>query len=605
VDGHDDVHVVLSEIGDISSEAPTMETIQNANKLALRTLKARMAAITCSVTRPSKAPLSDDDGANAMTDELSYLSIADAAQLIEDRSLSPIELTTALLRRIESLNPDLNAFLEVTDDLALAQARAAEAEIMRSGPRSPMHGVPFALKDIYDTSGIRTAGHSALLKDRVPQENSSCTEQLFAAGAVLMGKLATHEFATGGPAYDLPWPPACNPWLLDRFPGGSSSGAGAAVAAGLVPGALGTDTAGSIRLPAAFCGVVGLKPTYGRVSKRGVLPLSWTLDTCGPLTRTVADAALMLQTIAGHDPRDLSTSSKPVPDFSKQLHVGVDGMRIGVVRHFYESDATASDETVAAMDAAIETLRSLGAKIVEVELPPLADYQACTRVIIVSEAFAIHQHDLLSRPELYAAVTRYRIMPGALVTAAQYSNALRFQRVLAQRTVEAMHGVDALITATTYGPAPVQALMRAEANFASPPLTNPFNAAPLPALSMCNGFSIEGLPLAMQIVGHPFDEATVLRVGQAYERATSWRESRPSLEPGQVGLTPVAPGADVTRIDPTAIEHYGARARGVGLDLDAQQLADLAQAMPHLENMISRLPTERAYDMPPSTMFRW
>ncbi|MBT6278324.1 MAG: amidase, partial [Chromatiales bacterium] len=243
-----------------------------------------------------------------MTDELHYLSIAEIARRIEAHTLSPVELVNDLLARIDSLNPALNAFLEVTAELALEQAQAAEAEIMRLGPRGPLHGVPFGLKDIYDTRGIRTTGHSALLQNRIPDADSVCTERLYAAGAVLMGKLATHEFATGGPAYDAPWPPACNPWMLDRFPGGSSSGSGAAVAAGLLPGALGSDTAGSIRLPAAFCGLAGLKPTYGRVSKRGVLPLSWTLDTCGPLTRTIEDAALMLQVIAGHDPLDPSTS---------------------------------------------------------------------------------------------------------------------------------------------------------------------------------------------------------------------------------------------------------------------------------------------------------
>ena len=544
-------------------------------------------------------------GTNAMTDELCYLSIAECARRIEARTLSPVDLTNAFLARIEALNPDLHAFLEVTAELALGQARAAEAEIMRLGPRGPLHGMPFGLKDIYDTRGIRTTGHSALHRDRVPEHDSACTARLYAAGAVLMGKLATHEFATGGPAYDLPWPPACNPWLLDRFPGGSSSGSGAAVAAGLVPGALGSDTAGSIRLPAAFCGVVGLKPTYGRVSKRGVLPLSWTLDTCGPLTWTVEDAALMLQVIAGHDSFDPSTSNQPVPDFSEQLGDGIDGMRIGVVRHFYETDERASDVTIKAMDEAMATLRELGATLVEVTLPSLADYQACTRVIIVSEAFAIHRDNLLARPDLYAAVTRYRIMPGALVSAADYSNALRFQRLLAERTASALNDVDVLITASTYGPAPVQARMQAEANFSNPPLTNPFNAAQLPALSICNGFSAEGLPLSMQIVGRAFDEATVLRVGHAYEQATPWREQRPTLQPGEATIEPVAPGADPADLDPDALHRYLLWSRSVGLELDDQQLADLCQATPHLERMIAHIPTDQGYGQPPSTVFKW
>ena len=540
-----------------------------------------------------------------MIDEICYLSIAECARRIKARTLSPVDLTEAFLARIATHDPDLHAFVEITAEFAREQALAAEAQITRLGPRGPLHGIPFGLKDIYDTRGIRTTGHSALHQNRIPEHDSACTERLYSAGAVLMGKLATHEFATGGPAYDLPWPPANNPWLLDRFPGGSSSGSGAAVAAGLVPAAMGSDTAGSIRLPAAFCGVVGLKPTYGRVSKRGVLPLSWTLDTCGPLTWTVEDAALMLQALAGHDSLDPSTSREPVPDYTAQLNNTIEGLRIGVVRHFYEADTRASDETIAAMDQAVACLQGLGAKPVEVTLPPLAEYQACTRVIIVSEAFAIHRENLLYRPELYSAVTRYRVIPGALVSATEYANALRFQRVLADRTATALRDVDVLITASTYGAAPVQAQMRAEANFSEPPLTNPFNAAQLPALSVCNGFSADGLPLSMQIVGRAFDEATVLRVGHAYELASPWRDQRPSLRPGPTTDEPVITGADCAALEASTLTHYASRARAAGLSLDEQQLADLCQAMPHLERMITRIPNVQDYDSTPSTVFKW
>lgn len=540
-----------------------------------------------------------------MTDELHHLTIAQSARLIASGELSPVELTKSCLERIAARDDDVHAFIELTSALALEQAQAAEREITRVGPRGALHGIPFGLKDIYDTRGIRTTGHSALHRERVPVQDSACAEKLYAAGAVLLGKLATHEFATGGPAYDLPWPPASNPWLLDRFPGGSSSGSGAAVAAGFLPGAMGSDTAGSIRLPAAFCGVAGLKPTYGRVSKRGVLPLSWSLDTCGPLTWTVEDAALMLQAVAGHDPLDPSTVNRTVPDFSAQLNDGIRGMRLGLVRHFYERDARASDATIDAMNKAVATLEALGAEVVDVELPPLADYQAVTRVIIVSEAFAIHRQHLLATPELYAQVTRYRLMPGALVTAADYANALRYQRLLAARTGDVLNSVDALVTATTFGPAPVQAEMRAEANFSNPPLTNPFNAAQLPALSLCNGYSQEGLPLAMQIVGRAFDESTVLRVGHAYEQATHWRVLRPTFAPGRTDLTVVAPGARAADIAEKDWAHFGDRARAVGLDLDEAQLADLCQAMPHLDAMIARLPTDLTYDHPPANVFRW
>lgn len=540
-----------------------------------------------------------------MKKPLHQLSIAECAREIASGAVSPVELTEACLGVIETHNGDVNAFLEVTVDLARAQARAAEEEIHRIGSRSPMHGVPFALKDIYDTRGIATTGHSALYQQRIPAADAACTEDLYGAGAVLLGKLATHEFATGGPAYDLPWPPASNPWLLDRFPGGSSSGSGAAVATGMVPGALGSDTAGSIRLPAAFCGVVGLKPTYGRVSKRGVLPLSWTLDTCGPLTWTVEDAAIMLQTIAGHDPLDPCTVQRCVPNYTAALREDLKGMRIGVVRHFYEQDSPADGVTMAAMEDAIEVLQGLGATLVDVVLPPLADYQAATRIIIVSEAFAIHRENLLSKPELYGAVTRYRIMPGALVAAADYSNALRFQRVLAYKTVHAMDAVDALLTATTYGPAPVQSQMRAEANFSRPPLTGPFNAAQLPALSVCNGYAPEGLPLAMQIVGRPFDEETVLHIGHAYECATNWRDQRPAFKHPENYVDPVVPGAMLEAVDSRALEHYRARMESQGMQLDELQLADLTEAMPHLEAMIARIPKDLGFTAVPSSIFAW
>lgn len=533
--------------------------------------------------------------------------------------MSPLELTAAFLARIEALNPTLNAYLTITAEQALEQARAAETAITRDGPRGPMHGVPFALKDIYDTRGIRTTGHSALLADRVPDADSACAERLAAAGGILLGKLATHEFATGGPAWDLPWPPACNPWRLDRFPGGSSSGAGAAVAAGLAPAALGSDTGGSIRLPAGFCGLAGIKPTYGRVSKRGVLPLSWTLDNCGPLTWTVEDAAILLQVIAGHDALDPSTCDRAVPDFRAALEDGVAGMRIGVVRHFYESDYRASDETLAAMDASIEVLRALGATLVDVTLAPLDDYQACYRGIMLAESFAIHAADLRAHPGRYSAVTRYRILPGAFLSAADHANALRFQRALTAHAREAMRGFDALITATTYGPAPVQASMRRDAAFVRPALTNPFNITQLPAMNVCNGFSPQGLPLGMQVVGHPFDEARVLRIARAYERETPWRDRRPALivaketAPDQMGALQTGAlqtgalqqdAVDPASIDPALLARYRLLAQRAGLSLDDAQLAELCEAMTHVERLNARIPDGRNYADCPSTVFR-
>ncbi|ETW94164.1 MAG: hypothetical protein ETSY1_36090 [Candidatus Entotheonella factor] len=541
-----------------------------------------------------------------MSHELYYLSIAEASRQIAAKELSPVELTRAYLERIEALDPKLHAFITVTADLAMEQARAAEQAIAHQGQRSPMHGIPFALKDIYDTAGIATTGHSRLTRDRVPEANSACTQRLLDAGGILLGKLATHEFATGGPSYDLPWPPANNPWLLDRFPGGSSSGAGAAVAAGLAPGAMGSDTGGSVRLPAAYCGLAGIKPTFGRVSKRGILPLSWSLDNAGPLTWTVEDCAIMLQLITGHDPLDPSSANCPVPDYRAGIDDGIAGMRIGWVRHFYERDAMAEPSMIEAMNAAVDVLQDLGAEVVEVELPSLDLFQACNRIITMSEAFTIHEHSMINRPEDYGAVTRYRVLPGAMITAAEYLAALRQQRECTAQALAVLESVDVFLTATIFGPAPVQAAMRAEANFSRPPLTNPFNLTQLPALTLCNGYSEEGLPLAMQIAGRRFDEATCFRVAQAYEKATPWRDRRPQLLEPEADTAVVNPRASGDRQNDDAARRadYAALCQRLELGLDEAQFRDLAEAMPHVDAMVGRLQRDRPYTDEPSLIFR-
>src|SRR5271165_6714800 len=273
-----------------------------------------------------------------MADELGFLTIAEAARLIERRQLSPIELTSALIRRTEALDPQLNAYLLVTADRAFDQARLAEQEIMAGRYRGPMHGIPFGLKDVYATAGIRTTGHSRICLDTVPSADATTVRKLYEAGAVLTGKLATHEFAHGGPSFDLPWPPARNPWNRDYFTGGSSSGSGAAVAAGLAMAALGSDTGGSIRNPAALCGLIGMKPTYGLVSRSGVYTNSFSYDTAGPMTWSTEDCAILLNVIAGYDPKDPASSCHEIPDYRSGLHKSVKGIRIGVLRHLYETD---------------------------------------------------------------------------------------------------------------------------------------------------------------------------------------------------------------------------------------------------------------------------
>ncbi|HLJ22104.1 MAG TPA: amidase, partial [Stellaceae bacterium] len=333
--------------------------------------------------------------------ELAYLTVAEAAERIRSRQLSPVDYTTALIARIDRLEPKLDVFVTLAAERALEAARAAEAEIAAGGWRGTFHGIPYALKDIVDAEGLPTTGHSKILIDNVAGSDAHVTGKLRAAGAILLGKVSTHEFAIGGPSFDLPWPPARNPWHRDHFPGGSSSGSGVGLAAGCFPAAIGTDTGGSIRNPASLCGIVGMKPTYGLVSRRGVLPLSFALDHVGPMTRTVRDNALMLQVIAGLDDGDPASADAVIPNYAADLDRGVRGLRIGVIRHFYRKDVEADAEQVTAIEAAVDLFAKEGAVIREITLPALADFSACGQIILAAEAYAVHEHWLRSRPQDY------------------------------------------------------------------------------------------------------------------------------------------------------------------------------------------------------------
>jgi aspartyl-tRNA(Asn)/glutamyl-tRNA(Gln) amidotransferase subunit A len=363
-----------------------------------------------------------------MPDERAFLTIAEASRLIKQQKLSPVELTTALIRRAELLDPQLNAYLLLTAERALDQARQAETEIAAGNYRGPMHGIPFALKDIYSTAGIRTTGHSRICLEAVPIADATTVKKLYEAGAVLTGKLATHEFAHGGPSFDLPWPPARNPWNREHFTGGSSSGSGAAVAAGLVPGALGSDTGGSIRGPAALCGIVGLKPTYGLVSRHGVYTNSFSFDHAGPMTWTVEDCAIMLQAIAGYDAKDPASAVRPVPDYRAALTGDIKGLRIGVVRHLHEDDCAVTPEVSAALEQAFSVLRSLGATLGEVRLRPALDYYDVKVTIAESELLAVHEHALHTRPGDFGEDFLGRVLPAALISGRDYIQAQRERR---------------------------------------------------------------------------------------------------------------------------------------------------------------------------------
>jgi aspartyl-tRNA(Asn)/glutamyl-tRNA(Gln) amidotransferase subunit A len=463
-----------------------------------------------------------------MTKALHDYSIAEAGALLRNGTLTSTALTKHALERIKAIDPTINSFITVTAESALTEAAAADDAFAKGIDKGPMQGIPHALKDIYGTAGIRTTCHSKLLLDNVPTEDSVVAAKFKAQGAVLLGKLATHEFAIGGPSFDLPFPPARNPWNPDHIPGGSSSGSGAAVAAGLVRMAMGSDTGGSIRGPAGYCGTIGLKPTYGLVSRRGVFPLSYTLDHCGPLSWTVEDSAIAMEVIAGFDPLDPCSADVPVPDFRGKLDKGVAGLRLGLPRHWFAQADGVSAETVRAIDDAAQTLAKLGATVEEIELPDYELYNACGRIIMLSEAFAIHEKDYQTRPFDYGEHTYLRMTMGAFVTAADLTQAMRLRRELSLAVNAKLKQYDALITASTLTPA----VPFAEVDPHGPPnfpiQTMPFDVTGNPAMSIPTGFSISGLPLSMQIVGRAFDEPTVLGIGAAFEAATALNLRRPA-----------------------------------------------------------------------------
>lgn len=464
-----------------------------------------------------------------MSDDLYYMSAADAGRKIAAKDLSSVELTEALLERTAAIDGKLNAYIEVLGDQARADARDADAAVAKGEVKGPLHGVPVALKDIIDLAGVRTTAHSKLLLDNVAKADSFVTAKLKQGGCVITGKLATHEFAIGGPAFDLPFPPARNPWNPDHHPGGSSSGAGTSVAAGMVPMALGSDTGGSVRNPASCCGIVGIKPTYGRVSRAGVVPLSFSLDNVGPLTRTVEDNALVLATIAGYDPKDPASAPRPVDDYIASLRNGVKGLKIGIIRHFFAEDLEADEEMAGAVENAATLLEGLGAEVREIRLPPLSQYAACNRVVMLSEAYAVHQEWLKTRPGDYAAVTRRRLLPGAFLTAADYVNATRQREKLVAAFYQAMEGLDAAITVSSMEtPANLSDMQEVERTYARQARA-PFNLIGNPAIAIPSGFHSNGLPLALQIVGKAFDEAMCFRIAWSVEQELGLGMRRPPV----------------------------------------------------------------------------
>ena len=461
--------------------------------------------------------------------ELAYLTLAEASERIRNKQLSPVDYAQALLGRSDDHDAKFNVYLRQTPEVALQHARQAEAELQAGKWRGPLHGIPIGLKDIIDLNGVPTTGHSKILADNLASSDAVVTRLLKEAGGVIMGKLSTHEFAIGGPSFDLPWPPARNGWNRDYFPGGSSSGSGAGLAIGFFPAALGTDTGGSVRNPASMCGIVGMKATYGRVSRRGVLPLSYSLDHVGPMTRTVTDNAILLGVIAGYDPADPGSARVEVPDFTADLNRGVKGLKIGVIRRFYMQDFDADPEITKGIEDAVQILADLGAEIQEIDPGPIVDYTSANRVILMSEAYSIHEYWLQTRPGDYGDLARERILPGAFMRAVDYMHALRQREVLRKKFRDCMAPVDVAITASSMDPAcPIEDAEACEWVYGRQARA-PFNLTGNPALAVPTGFASTGLPLSMQIIGKPFDETTVYRVARAYEQATDWVSQHPEL----------------------------------------------------------------------------
>ena len=468
-------------------------------------------------------------------DDLALLTIREAAVLLQKREISPVDLIESTLARVDRLQPTLNAFITVMHDAARRDARRAEAEIARGRHRGPLHGIPVSLKDLYYTRGVRTTAGSKVLADFVPRYDSTMAVKLRRAGAVIFGKNNMHEFAPGSTNDNAHYGPCRNPWDQSRIPGGSSGGSAVAVATSMGMASMGSDTAGSIRIPAALCGVVGLKPTTGRVSGHGVVALSCSLDTTGPLTRTAEDCALVMDVIAGYDPKDPLSVRAPVDRYSEKLKGDLAGLRVGIPReHFFP---TTSTEVADLVRQGIRVLEQLGASMREVSIPLAGVSTYAANVITRSESAAYHEHWLRTQGDDYSPDVKHRLETGFYFSAVDYIKAQQIRTLVRHEFERVMEEVDLLVTPTTPIPAtPISSPeplgapgTEQEGILLMVCLTRPHNMAGLPAISLPCGFTAEGLPVGMQLGGRALDEATVLRAAHAYEQATDWHTRRPPV----------------------------------------------------------------------------
>lgn len=469
-----------------------------------------------------------------MAESILESSMMELARRMRAKEISPVEIVQKTLQRIAGQSSRLNSFITVMDEQALAEARIAEKEIQQGNHRSPLHGLPVAVKDIFATRGVRTTAGSKILRDRVPDHDASVVERLRTAGAVIIGKANMHEFSYGVTSDNPHFGSVHNPWDTRRIPGGSSGGSGAAVAASLCVAALGSDTGGSIRIPAAACGVTGLKPTYGRVSRHGAIPFAWSLDHVGPIAKTAEDAAVMLNVLAGHDAKDPTSSQRLVPDYTRRLKESVRGLRLGIPENFFFEHV--HSEILSAVRAAIGVMERQGARVVPIKLPHFEHSSAAAAQISLVEAASYHEHNLRRRPQDYGDDVRLRLYVASSFLATDYVKSERVRTLLQQVTTAAFEQADVIVTPTLPAfPPPIKEYfvqsgdMREHVIDAFIRFNNPFNLTGLPAISVPCGFGSSNLPIGLQIVGKPFDEATVLRLAHAYQTSTDFHKKRPSL----------------------------------------------------------------------------
>jgi aspartyl-tRNA(Asn)/glutamyl-tRNA(Gln) amidotransferase subunit A len=462
-----------------------------------------------------------------MNSALTDLSLTEASALLAQGTVSSLELTRACLARIDALDRQLRTFITLASEGAEADAVRADAEQRAGGRRGPLHGIPFAVKDLFDTAGILSSANSRLQANRIPPTDATVVARLRMAGAVLLGKLHMNEFGFGPLSEDDFRPPSRNPWDLERTPGESSSGSGAALAAGLCFASFGSDTSGSIQEPASYCGVAGLKPTQGRISRHGVATLSWSYDNVGPMARRVADVAGLLQATAGLDPADAASSPEPVPDYLAALDGSVDGMRIGVPTGYIASRSALQPEVLVSLETAVEHLRGLGAEVHEIDLPHIDHLDAIWKPVVLSEVAACHQTRLAAQGTEYGRGFRQRVLEGFFYTGVEYVQAQRGRALMTRGFDALMTTVDLIAMPSTHRTAHP---FEEQASSMSRPFMRIFNVTGQPALSICCGFDSEGLPIGLMLAGRRFDEATVLRAADAYERTTPWHERQPQLK---------------------------------------------------------------------------